>query len=103
MPAAECKDQPTGVVTSSTGTTLATLQLAKGYYRTSGESHIVLECYRKDSCVGGLNASNYCAAGYEGPCESNEQHTFHRVPVFVYMGECNYGILGSEMRGGRGE
>ena len=84
MPVSDCKDIPKGAVPSSAGMTLATLELERGFYRTSSESHEVLECHRKDSCIGGLNASNYCAAGYEGPCKSNNEPPFRKSPVFIY-------------------
>lgn len=69
---------------SSTGTTLASLQLAEGYYRTSNESHVVLECYRKDSCIGGLDPTTYCATGYEGPCECNADERIHNAITSVH-------------------
>lgn len=73
VPAADCKVLPVGTDASGAGTTLATLNLAKGYYRTSNESHIVLMCYQKDACTGGIDADNYCAAGYRGPCKCNAE------------------------------
>lgn len=80
VPASDCKNLPEGAAASSAGTTLATLDLAEGFYRTSNKSDDVLECYRKGSCMGGLNASNYCATGYEGPCESNDENRPRRYP-----------------------
>lgn len=58
-----------GAKASSRGTTVATLDLQKGYYRTSAKSQVVVECYLEDACVGGTDAESYCADGYEGPCE----------------------------------
>lgn len=69
VPAAVCQNLPVGTIASSAGMTLATLELAGGYYRTSNDSHVVLECHRKGSCIGGANSSNYCAPGFKGPCE----------------------------------
>lgn len=66
-----CVDLPKGTTTASSGTSLATISLEKGYYRTSAESQIVLECYQEDACVGGDAADDYCASGYEGPCKCN--------------------------------
>lgn len=64
-----CEPIPEGVRPSSTATTLQSLDIQEGYYRISTESTIVLECYQKDACVGGVNFSDYCAIGYEGPCK----------------------------------
>lgn len=58
-----------GVEASSIGTTVATLDLKEGYYRTSAGSLAVLECYLEDACVGGIDVEDYCADGYKGPCE----------------------------------
>lgn len=99
MPAADCKDLPVGVVSSSTGTTVTTLDLAKGYYRTSGGSHIVLECYRKDSCIGGLDTSNYCAAGYEGPCKPTNERMLHGIYNFISTSHCCCGSQRGRMGG----
>lgn len=79
-----------GVKVSETGgTTLSTLDLEKGYYRTSADSKNVLKCLREEACVGGVDSSNYCASGYQGPCTTNPsrgQHIsdflfFHRYPL----------------------
>lgn len=64
-----CVELPPGATALSKGATLETLTLEKGYYRTSSYSHDVHGCYNEDACVGGSNAENYCAIGYEGPCE----------------------------------
>ena len=65
-----CEVVPEGVnITRDSGMTLKTLDLMSGFYRTSYKSREVLECYREEACVGGSNASSYCAAGYAGPCE----------------------------------
>lgn len=64
-----CAAPPSGVTALSRGTTLETLTLEKGYYRTSNLSHDVRGCYSEEACVGGNDADTYCASGYEGPCE----------------------------------
>ena len=48
---------------------MASLALEKGFYRVSGESLVILECFNEDACVGGSIAGQYCAEGYTGPCE----------------------------------
>lgn len=66
-----CKELPTGTVAVSDGTSTQSLTLAKGYYRNSGLSETMLECYRHESCLGGDDIDKYCAAGYEGACEGS--------------------------------
>lgn len=65
-----CGDPPIGAIAEFSGTTVATLSLEKGYYRTSNQSHTILKCYQKEACAGGNNSANYCAPGYNGPCEN---------------------------------
>ncbi|CAN0279849.1 unnamed protein product [Ascophyllum nodosum] len=63
-----CEIVPEGVnIAGNPGMTLKTLDLMSGFYRTSYTSREVLECYRGEACVGGSNASSYCAEGYAGP------------------------------------
>lgn len=64
-----CKDLPTGAKAVASGTTVEGIVLETGYFRTSNDSHAVLECHRRRACVGGDDANNYCAIGYEGPCK----------------------------------
>lgn len=64
-----CTAVPPGVNGNATGQILSSLDLKKGYFRISNNSHVVLECYQVDACRGGTNATEYCADGYEGPCE----------------------------------
>lgn len=64
-----CIDVPSGTTAPSSGTTVSTLSLEKGYYRTSDTSLAILECYQEEACVGGSDAEHMCASGYEGPCE----------------------------------
>ena len=59
----------TGVNTGTAGTTLQTLELEPGYYRTSETSPNILECHREEACVGGSDASQYCASGYRDACK----------------------------------
>ena len=64
-----CIELPAGTIGLSSGTTVASLTLEAGYYRTSNESTVILECYRHEACIGGNKHGDYCAAGYGGPCE----------------------------------
>ena len=64
-----CAVPPLGAVAPSRGTTLATLTLLEGYYRTSNESHNILRCYHAAACHGGSDVNRYCNSGYMGPCE----------------------------------
>lgn len=75
-----CTELPQGVQPSSSSVTLAEFNLMAGYYRVSNDSRNVLECYQADACEGGVDATNYCAAGYEGPCEckSRNDHALTR-------------------------
>eukprot|EP00903_Cladosiphon_okamuranus_P016944 g15619.t1 len=82
-----CQPMMTGAdSTSNAGATLQTLDLEPGYYRTSPTSRDVLECHREEACIGGNDASQYCAEGYQGAycavCEedygSGYQFSCHR-------------------------
>ena len=64
-----CAEPPLGATAPSDGTTVASITLKKGYFRTSNKSHDILQCYRKRACQGGSDADQYCAPGYFGPCE----------------------------------
>ena len=64
-----CELVPDGVNTGNSGMTLETLDLMPGFFRTSKQSKEVLECNRKDACLGGPTVALYCAEGYTGPCE----------------------------------
>ena len=64
-----CQEIPTGTVATSIATTVESLTLKKGFYRTSKENDIVMECYRSEACLGGSDPDEYCAEGYEGACE----------------------------------
>lgn len=65
----ECEPVPRGVMSLSSGTTVEMITLERGFFRTSETSRDILECHRQSSCIGGNDATNYCAPGYEGPCE----------------------------------
>lgn len=64
-----CDAIPEGVQASSPRITIETFDLKEGYYRVNAESSEVLECFQENSCVGGMDANNYCATGYKGPCK----------------------------------
>lgn len=66
-----CAELPSGATDSSKGTTVENLNLEKGYYRTSNQSHDILKCYQEKACHGGIDTAKYCASGYKGPCEKN--------------------------------
>jgi len=56
----------------SSGTTVPSLGLKEGYWRTSNQSDEILTCPQPEFCVGGflsgINAtSSYCIEGHEGP------------------------------------
>ena len=68
--------------TRSTGTyvTLETLLIDAGYWRATNGSIIVLACYNKGACQGGLTGSNdFCKKGYKGPCK-----TYRKVLLVVH-------------------
>jgi predicted outer membrane repeat protein len=64
---------------SAVGLTAATLPLRPGYWRADASTIIPRKCWYARACSGGAPAaatagsaaaaSNYCAAGYTGPCE----------------------------------
>ena len=64
-----CTELPKGTVSLSSGTTVVSLTLQKGYFRTSNETSVIFECYRSEACEGGDDPGKYCANGYEGACE----------------------------------
>ncbi|CAM9484360.1 unnamed protein product [Ascophyllum nodosum] len=69
-----CELVPDGVNTGNSGMTLETLDLMPGFFRTSKQSKEVLECHRKDACLGGPTVALYCAEGYTGPyCASCDE------------------------------
>ena len=83
-----CAVVPEGVnITGISGMTLETLNLMPGFFRTSTKSREVLECYRKEACMGGSIVSRYCAEGYAGPCE---EFYLHIVCVTAALNTHNY-------------
>lgn len=61
-----------GVDCAHAGATLASLPVVEGYWRSSTESVIIHSCVHSEACPGATKVSNsddYCADGYEGPCE----------------------------------
>jgi hypothetical protein len=59
-----CSDCLAGARCDGKGTTLATIELDHGWWRTSNASSVVSPCPRTDSCLGGANAT--CEDGYTG-------------------------------------
>lgn len=70
--------------------TLETLELAPGYWRSSSTSRDIKECYETDSCAGGTE--EYCATGYDGPCEYSDALTAACVHSAV-MGWMRLGVM----------
>ena len=66
-----CAVPPMGAVAPSRGTTVASLKLLKGYFRTSNKSSNVMSCYNTDACLGGSDIAEYCKPGYMGPCKKS--------------------------------
>lgn len=80
----DCKELPTGV---SSGTTMATFNVKKGYYRPSITSDAIRECYHEEACSGGTNPERCCAAHYESPCECIYLQTLLlRHSTYIYIG-----------------
>lgn len=54
----------------SYGGPLSELIIDKGYWRATGSSKRIRECYHEKACNGGVTGTaGYCAEGYKGPCE----------------------------------
>ena len=54
-------------------TTLESLLIEPGYWRATNTSTDILACYNTGACLGGLTGEqDFCAEGYEGPCEYEE-------------------------------
>ena len=52
------------------GSTLEALNIEGGYWRATNTSDIILACHNADACSGGVSgADGFCASGYTGPCE----------------------------------
>ena len=61
-----------GLECDTPGVLLTTLPLASGYWRASNESTTIRACLSEEACEGGSviqRSDNYCAVGYQGPCE----------------------------------
>lgn len=61
-----------GLECDTPGVLLTTLPLASGYWRASNETTTIRECLNEDACEGGSviqRSDDYCAVGYQGPCE----------------------------------
>lgn len=51
-------------------TTLETLRVRPGYWRSTNRSVAILACYNAEACLGGTTGTpGYCEEGYNGPCE----------------------------------
>ena len=65
----ECKLCPEGTI-CPTGSTLATLRLLPGKWRASPNATMILDCQRKEHCVGGLTTKSIdegnCLEGHSG-------------------------------------
>ena len=77
-----CQDCPTGTECPNDGTTITSLTVKPGYWRSSVESSTLYECpYGRTACPGSMNGTNTttefvaCKTGYVGPlcvtCDSN--------------------------------
>ena len=67
-------DGDEGVDCELPGATLASLPIRRGYWRSDPKSLVVHSCLHSESCTGASEVSgsdDYCADGYEGPCESH--------------------------------
>ena len=76
-----CEEPRLGATAPLKGTTVENLTLDEGYFRTSNQSHDILQCYRKSACQGGNDAYKYCAPGYTGPCENEVEFGSSRSSV----------------------
>ena len=77
-----CHEPPLGATAPSSGTTVATLTLEKGYFRTSNQSRDVRKCYQEDACRGGNDTATYCTPGYTGPCAKQLEIISYIEPPF---------------------
>lgn len=68
-------DDGEGVNCTSPGATLLSLPIRRGYWRSGLDSLAVHKCGHRFACIGGTDASSaddYCANGYQGPCEFSD-------------------------------
>mmetsp|Transcript_86887 Transcript_86887/g.246181 ORF Transcript_86887/g.246181 Transcript_86887/m.246181 type:complete len:1116 (-) Transcript_86887:190-3537(-) len=62
----ECRSNYKGADCLSTrGSSLETLKLKRGFWRTGPKSHRILECAIEGACLGGNVSGSYCAEGYQ--------------------------------------
>ena len=96
-----CAEPPPGTTASASGTSVMTLSLEKGYYRTSNSSHVVLQCFQESACLGGDDADAYCAPGYTGPCENIADSGMSRCcpGTREAQGMACFGLNNSDSRG----
>ena len=77
-------DGEKGVHCDSPGATRASLPIRPGYWRSSNESLVVVQCLHPDACLGAryiATADDYCAHGYKGPCESTHSRAIPHIRV----------------------
>ena len=82
-----------GVSCESPGATKALLPIQPGYWRSSRESLVVVECLHSDACVGAtevLSSDEYCADGYRGPCESTYSQGIPPARPFPFCPWCSF-------------
>ncbi|CAN0353583.1 unnamed protein product [Ectocarpus sp. 6 AP-2014] len=64
----KCSEQLEHTQSKGGNTTIQTLELDPGYWRTTRDSTHVLACYNGDACEGGMTDDQaFCHQGYEGP------------------------------------
>ncbi|CAM9817698.1 unnamed protein product, partial [Ectocarpus sp. 12 AP-2014] len=63
-----CEEPLEHTTAEGPGVTVETLTIARGYWRATNQSEIILACYNPDACIGGETGANgYCSPGYTGP------------------------------------
>jgi hypothetical protein len=62
----KCMGCPAGIDCAKPGTTVPTLKLEPGFWRTSSTSTDVRHCPSPGACVGSSDPSGYCAEGHTG-------------------------------------
>ena len=73
--AVEHSTSPGGIVT------IEELEINQGYWRASNSSTKIFACYNADACVGGITGEeDFCANGYEGPCERRPYKPYTETP-----------------------
>lgn len=65
-----CEVQPEHTRSQGGNTTIETLNVDPGYWRTTNTSLNFLACFNEDACKGGMTDDPaFCQPGYEGPCK----------------------------------